>query len=81
MACLLQIQTKRLQPNDGRDELLLIPLDALDRDGALRELVGLLGLGGLCLCRLLLGVPGGSLLGVEGQVRGGCLESLCRYWK
>ena len=75
--CLLQIQPKGLQANDGSDKLLLVALNALDGDDALGELVGLLGLGGLGLGGLLLGVPGSALLGFEGERCGGCLEGLC----
>lgn len=73
---LLQIQTKRLETDDGRDKLLLVPLDALDGDDARGELGGLLLLRGLGLGGLLLGVLGRSLLGVDGEGRGRGLEGL-----
>ena len=76
--CLLEVQSKVLQPNDGRHKLFLIALDALDGDDALGELVGVLRLGGFGLGGLLLSVPSGALLGVDGEGCGSCFESLCR---
>ena len=63
---LLQLQSKGLEADDGRDKLLLVPLDALDGDDALGELVGLFRLGGFGLGGLLLSVLCGALLGVDG---------------
>ncbi len=74
---LLQLQSKGLEADDGRDKLLLVALDALDGDDALCELVGLFRLGGLGLGRLLLGVLGGALLCLDGEGSGGGFEGLC----
>jgi len=78
---LLQLQSKGLEADDGRDKLLLVALDALDGDDALCELVGLFRLGGLGLGRLLLGVLGGALLGLDGEGSGGGFEGLCDIWR
>lgn len=67
---LLQLEIEGFQAGHSRHELLLVSLDALDDDGAVRALVGLLRLGGLSLGGLLLGVLLGALLGFDGQ-RGG----------
>lgn len=70
---LLELQVEGLEARDGRDVLALVSLDALDGDDARGTLVGLLLLGGLGLCRLLLRVLLGPLLGLDREVGcGGC---------
>lgn len=76
-AHLLQVQTKRLQTCYCRDKLSLVSLDSLNRDDAGGELVGLPLLLRLGLCRLLLRVLGGSLLGLDRQRCRSGLDCVC----
>lgn len=73
----LQLQPKRLQANDGGDELLLVALDTFDCDRAVGQLVGVSGLGGLGFGSLFLCVFCGSLLGVDGEGCRGGFECFC----
>lgn len=66
----LKLEVECLEARHGCDKLALIALDALDDDGARGALVGLLLLGGLCLCRLFQSVFFGALLGFDRKV--GC---------
>lgn len=74
---LLEVQPESLQPDDGRNELLLVALDPLDGDDAVGQLVGVLLLGGLGLGGLLLGVLGGALLGIDREGCCGGFQCFC----